>query len=110
MAVPKVKGNFNEVVKTTPITIPKTVRNDTKTILTSGYAGKVLPLACVPLVREDAVSRGSMSFNFEMMETAEMLMNGINVTVYAHFVPFLAFERFGGSMTILNNSYSGLPD
>jgi len=104
------KTNFNEVVKTTPITIPKTVRNDTKTILTSGYAGKVLPLACVPLVREDAVSRGTMSFNFEMMETAEMLMNGINVTVYAHFVPFLAFERFGGSMTILNNSYSGLPD
>lgn len=104
------KTKFNEVVKTTPITIPKTVRNDTKTILTSGYAGKVLPLACVPLVREDAVSRGTMSFNFEMMETAEMLMNGINVTVYAHFVPFLAFERFGGSMTILNNSYSGLPD
>lgn len=104
------KTNFNEVVKTTPITIPKTVRNDTKTVLTSGYAGKVIPLACVPLAREDAVSRGSMSFNFEMMETAEMLMNGINVTVYAHFVPFLAFERFGGSMTILNNAYSGLPD
>jgi predicted Rdx family selenoprotein len=40
-----------------------------------------------------------------MMETAEMLMNGINVHVYAHYVPFLAFDRFNGSMDELNKSY-----
>ena len=97
-------------IKTTPITVPQSVRTDAKRVLTSGYAGKVLPLAAVPLLREDRVSRGRMRFNFEMMETAELLMNAINVTVYAHFVPHLALERFGKSMDRLNRSYAGQPD
>jgi hypothetical protein len=40
-----------------------------------------------------------------MMETSEMLMNGVGVTLYAHFVPMLAFDRFNGSMDELNRSY-----
>jgi len=43
--------------------------------------------------------------NVEMMETSEMLMNGVGVTLYAHFVPMLAFDRFNGSMDELNRSY-----
>ena len=34
-----------------------------------------------------------------------MLMNGVGVTCYAHFVPMLAFDRFNGSMNELNASY-----
>jgi predicted Rdx family selenoprotein len=34
-----------------------------------------------------------------------MLMNGVGVTLYAHFVPMLAFDRFNGSMDELNRSY-----
>jgi len=103
-------NQLNQIVQTEPMVIPKTVRRDSKRVLTSGYAGKVLPLAYVPLLREDRVSRGRMRFNFEMMETGEMLMNAVNVTVQAHFVPHLAFERFGGSMDRLNRSYAGEPD
>jgi len=40
-----------------------------------------------------------------MMETSEMLMNGVGVTLYAHFVPMLCFDRFNGSMDELNRSY-----
>jgi predicted Rdx family selenoprotein len=42
-----------------------------------------------------------------MMETAELLMNGITVNVMAHYVPMLAFDRFNGSMEELNRSYKG---
>jgi len=32
-------------------------------------------------------------------------MNGVGVTLYAHFVPILAFDSFNGSMDELNRSY-----
>lgn len=41
------------------------------------------------------------------METAEILMNAINVRVMAYLVPTLAFDRFEGSMDQLNRSWSG---
>ena len=46
--------------------------------------------------------------NFEMMETAEILMNAVNVSVKAYFVPWLAHARFEGSMDQLNRSYEGV--
>jgi predicted Rdx family selenoprotein len=61
----------------------------------------------MPMLREDAVKRGRLRCMVEMMETAEMLMNGIRVCWYAHYVPMLAFERFNGSMEELNRSYKG---
>jgi predicted Rdx family selenoprotein len=75
--------------------------------LTSGDAGKILPLKYIPMLREDAVRRGKVRVNLEMLETAELLMNGIQVNVMAHFVPMLAFDRFNGSMEELNRSYKG---
>jgi hypothetical protein len=100
---------LTETIPTNPIVVQKSLRVDEKRVLTSGNAGKVLPLAVVPLLREDRVSSGRMRFSFEMMETAEMLMNAINVTVRAHFVPFLAFDRFNG-MDQFNRSYKGIPE
>lgn len=44
-----------------------------------------------------------------MMETAEVLMNAVNVRLMAYFVPTLALERFNGSMDQLNLSYEGQP-
>jgi predicted Rdx family selenoprotein len=76
-------------------------------VLTSADAGKILPLKYIPMLREDAVKRGRVRVNLEMMETAELLMNGIMVNVMAHYVPMLAFERFNGSMEELNRSYKG---
>ena len=96
---------MTEMIPTGPIKVQRSVRRDRGRVLTSADAGKILPIKYIPMLREDAVKRGKVRLNFEMMETAEMLMNGINVHVYAHYVPFLAFDRFNGSMDELNKSY-----
>lgn len=100
---------MTEMVPTAPIQTQKSTRRDRGRVLTSGDAGKILPLKYIPMLREDAVRRGKVRVNIEMMETAEMLMNGIQVNVMAHFVPMLALDRFNGSMEELNRSYQGQP-
>jgi hypothetical protein len=98
---------MTEMVPSTPITVQRSTRRDRGRVLTSADAGKILPLKYIPMLREDAVKRGRVRVNLEMMETAELLMNGIQVNVMAHYVPMLAFERFNGSMEELNRSYKG---
>lgn len=98
---------MTEMVPTAPITVQRSTRRDRGRVLTSADAGKILPLKFIPMLREDAVKRGRVRVNLEMMETAELLMNGIRVDVMAHYVPMLAFERFNGSMEELNRSYKG---
>lgn len=93
---------------TTPLVPKRSTRIDQKTVITSGNAGKIIPVACIPLLREDGVKRSRMQIAVEMMETAETLFNGVNVTVNAHLVPKLAFDRFNG-MDDLNRSYQGVP-
>ena len=92
-----------------PIAVPRTMRRQSARGITSLPAGRMVPIAAFPLLREDAVRSGRMRFSFEAMETAEILMNAINVDVKAYLVPTLAFERFNGSMDQLNLSYSGKP-
>ena len=96
-----------EMVPAAPITVQKSMRSARGRVLTSGDAGKILPLKYEWLHREDGVQSGKIRVNVEMMETSEMLMNGVGVTLYAHFVPMLAFDRFNGSMNELNASYKG---
>jgi hypothetical protein len=98
---------MTEMVPSTPITVQRSTRRDRGRVLTSADAGKILPLKYIPMLREDAVKRGRVRVNLEMMETAELLMNGIQVNVMAHYVPMLAFDRFNGSMEELNRSYKG---
>lgn len=100
---------MTEMVPSTPINVMRSTRRDRGRVLTSADAGKILPLKYIPMLREDAVKRGRVRVNIEMMETAELLMNGIGANVYAHYVPMLAFERFNGSMEELNRSYKGEP-
>ena len=96
---------MTEMIPNSPIAVQKSVRSAKGRVLTSGDAGKILPLKYEWLHREDGVRSGKIRVNTEMLETSEMLMNGIGVTVYAHFVPMLAFDRFNGSMDELNRSY-----
>lgn len=98
-----------EVIKTTPLATQKSVRPNTIRGLTSAKAGKIIPLAYMPLLREDRVSRGRMSIRFEMAETPRPLMNAVNVTAHAYFVPFLALPHFEGSLDQLNRSYKKQP-
>jgi len=96
---------MTEMIPNSPIAVQKSVRSAKGRVLTSGDAGKILPLKYEWLHREDGVRSGKVRVNVEMMETSEMLMNGVGVTLYAHYVPMLAFDRFNGSMDELNRSY-----
>jgi len=96
---------MTEMIPNSPIAVQKSVRSAKGRVLTSGDAGKILPLKYEWLHREDGLRSGKVRVNVEMMETSEMLMNGVGVTLYAHFVPMLAFDRFNGSMDELNRSY-----
>lgn len=84
----------NEMISTAPMQVEKTVRGDEIRALTSCRAGKIVPLAFVPLLREDAARRGTVRLSLQMSETVHPLMNAVNVTAYAHFVPYMAFDRF----------------
>lgn len=70
-------------------------------------AGKMTPIAAIPMLREDA-ARVRLSISTQMMETADLLINQVNLSVKAYLVPHLAFERFT-SVDDLNRSYEGKP-
>lgn len=95
-------------MKTTPLAVNRTTRAIEHRVLTSMPAGKMVPLAAIPLLREDSVSGARFQLGFEMMETVEVLMNAVNMRVMAYLVPKLAFERFDG-LDSLNKSYAGQP-
>ncbi|THF60018.1 major capsid protein [Ollibium composti] len=99
----------NARMNTQPLRTPRTMRRQSARGITSLPAGKMVPIAAFPLLREDGIRSGRLRFSFEMMETAEVLMNAVNVRVMAYLVPNLAFERFNGSMDQLNRSYEGKP-
>lgn len=98
----------SETISTAPIATEKSVRGDEIRALTTGRAGKIIPVSYIPVLREDRVSRGRVRLKLDMAETIHPLMNSVNVTAYVHFIPFLAFERFNGSMDAYNRSYQGI--
>lgn len=97
---------ITEQVSGSPLRVQRSLRGDNLRALTSGKAGKILPLAYFPLLREDAIRRGPVGVTVRMAETVHPLINAVVVKLYAHLVPFSAFERFSG-MDEFNNSYAG---
>lgn len=93
---------------TSPVKFPRSRRNHALAVLTSFMPGKCVPLAAIPMLREDALS-ASMRINLEMLETKEILMNPVTARVTAYVVPWLAMERFEGSLDQFNRSYAGEP-
>lgn len=96
-------------MKTTPIPVQRTTRTAEQRVLTSLPAGKMVPLAVIPLLREDSITGGQFRVGVEMKETVELLMNSVNVRLMAYLVPKLALERFDG-LDSINRSYEGIPD
>lgn len=92
---------------TAALNVPRTMRPHDVRAMTTLPVGRTVPIAVIPILREDAVRQGRLRLNFEMDETAQMLMNAVNVNVQAWFVPHLAFERFDG-MDEFNRSYEGV--
>jgi hypothetical protein len=88
--------------------VPRTRRNHGLAVLTSLPAGKAVPLAAIPLLREDGL-RAPMRISVEMLETKEILMNPVALRVTAYVVPLLALERFEGSRDQFDRSYMGEP-
>lgn len=103
----KVRMVDNFRTSTTPAAIPATVRNHSLEILTSMQAGKMMPIAVIPLLREDS-ARVNLTMSIEMQETVELLLNSVTVQVKAYLVPTLAFERFQSEDDI-NRAYAGEP-
>ncbi|AXH73930.1 MAG: major capsid protein [Microviridae sp.] len=78
---------------TNPLAVPRTRRKHDVRNMTSLPAGKVVPVATIPLLREDSM-RGRFAFAFEMQQTVEVLLNGIDVVCEAWLVPNLAMPEF----------------
>ena len=89
-----------------PLNVPRTRRAHALSVLTSLPAGKSVPIAAVPLLREDGMN-ASLRIQCEMLETHELLVNRVNLRVSAYLVPLLALERFEGSRDQFDRSYMG---
>ena len=68
---------------TSPIAVERSMRQVDVRALTSMPAGKMVPIAAFPLLREDRLRSSTMRISFELMETVEALMNAVNVSVNA---------------------------
>lgn len=93
---------------TLPVEIPRTNRIETARGITSLPAGKVVPIFACGLHRMDRIVQGPVRCSFELMETADVLMNAVRVDVKAYVVPMLAFQRFNGSLDVLNRAWEGM--
>lgn len=91
--------------KQTPISFPKGTRADTGSIMTSGRAGRVVPLAFVPLHRGDSAS-GSARVVVDLADMPRPVLNAVVVKLQAWFVPKVALPQFTGMDDFLS-SYHG---
>ena len=94
-----------ELIPNVPVSFSRTRRMSKGRVLTSGDAGKILPIKADPILREEGFS-GNVSVSVEMMETSEKPVNAIVAKAMTYFVPYLAFDQFNGSIEELNRSYS----
>ena len=94
-----------ELIPNVPVAFQRTRRTSKGRVLTSGDAGKILPLKADPVLREEGFS-GNINVSVEMMETSEKPVNAIVAKAMTYFVPYLAFDQFNGSIEELNRSYS----
>ncbi len=94
-----------ELIPNVPVSFSRTRRMSKGRVLTSGDAGKILPIKADPILREEGFS-GNINVSVEMMETSEKPVNAIVAKAMTYFVPYLAFDQFNGSIEELNRSYS----
>ena len=94
-----------EIIPNVPVSFSRTRRMSKGRVLTSGDAGKILPIKADPILREEGFS-GNINVSVEMMETSEKPVNAIVAKAMTYFVPYLAFDQFNGSIEELNRSYS----
>lgn len=108
--------NVNRL-QTTPVRYPRSKRNHAVGKITSMQPGVCAPIAAIPLFRGDGIkgrksangrwTTSRVHFSLEMAETKDRIVNKVRARITAYCVPWLAFERFGGSRDELDKSYAG---
>ncbi|MCL4066992.1 hypothetical protein M3484_10450, partial [Pseudomonas sp. GX19020] len=86
---------------TTPVTFNRTVRPDQSVTMTSGRAGKVVPVGYIPLLAGDSCG-GQAGIDLELREMPKPLLNGVTANVQAWFVPKSAHPQFSGMDELLH--------
>lgn len=79
----------------TPVQFGRTRRHDDSVIMSSGNAGKVVPVTYIPLLRGDSAS-GRVGVDIDLAEMPRPLRNAVIANVQAWFVPKPAFPQFAG--------------
>lgn len=77
----------------TPVQFQRTRRADRAVAMTSGRAGKVIPVSYIPILRGDSGS-GRISVDLDLAEMPKPLLNGVVANVQAWFVPKSAHAQF----------------
>lgn len=106
------RNEIRQRLEAMPQQWPRTVRTDELSTVTSAKPGKCVPLGFIPMLREDALETTPVRARVYMDETADLLLNTVNVVFSAYAVPKLAFHRYedgngNPSMDALNRSYMG---
>lgn len=100
---------WDEKVRQSPIAHTRIERRDNAAVITSGFAGKFMPLKMIPLFREDGVLNSRLTVQFQMAELSNMILNPVRATAMAYLVPKMAFERFK-DMGQIDRSYNGIEE
>lgn len=79
----------------TPVAFNRTTRRDESVTMSSGRAGKVVPVTYFPLLRGDSAS-GRVGVDVELAEMPRPLLNGVVANFQAWFVPKSAHPQFSG--------------
>lgn len=96
----------NNHTETNPVAVVKSRRSHNLRSYTSCKAGKLMPVAVIPLLREDSLN-GMISIGIEQQETVEILMNNVDVVVQAWLVPTLADQDRYRTLDDVFLSYNG---
>lgn len=91
---------------TNPVNTRKTRRMHNLRVMTSVKAGKLMPVAVIPLLREDSLN-GVIHVGVEQQETVEILMNNVDVVMQAWLVPTLADQERFRTMDDVILAYNG---
>lgn len=92
---------------TTPVQFRRSIRTDQGAIMSSARAGRVVPVAYMPLLRGDSAS-GRVGIDIELAEMPKPILNAVQVHFQAWVVGKQALPRFSGE-TELMHSYTGEP-
>lgn len=92
---------------TTPVQFRRSIRTDQGAIMSSARAGRVVPVAYMPLLRGDSAS-GRIGIDVELAEMPKPVLNAVQVHFQAWVVGKQALPRFSGE-TELMHSYTGEP-